>query len=96
MSVMHADAGGNAVDLAEKPEDAAEDEADHVLDRCEAIAGSLRQLLGQHQAAQGCVSTPSILCSEDSALSPTEWFSWACIWTSYQGLSPVWIRKDLA
>ena len=59
MSVMHADAGNNAVDLAEEPEEAAEDGADHVLDRCEAIAGSLRQLLGQHQAAQGCVSIPT-------------------------------------
>ena len=60
------------MDLAEEPEDAAEDGADHVLDRCEAIAGSLRQLLGQHQAAQGCVSTAHILCSQDSDLSPTK------------------------
>ena len=91
---MHADAGDNAVDLAEEPEDAAEDGADHVLDRCEAIAGSLRQLLGQHQAAQGCVSIPSNHCSQDYDLSPTEGLLWACIWSGCLDPSPLWIRKD--
>ena len=60
MPVMLAGACNYAVDLAQQPENAAEDGADHVLDRCEAIAGSLRQLLGQHQAAQGCVFIPSV------------------------------------
>ncbi|CAK0783636.1 hypothetical protein CVIRNUC_006835 [Coccomyxa viridis] len=62
-------AGDNAVDLAEEPEDAAEDGADHVLDRCEAIAGSLRQLLGQHQAAQGASSAEAVMVTHEALIS---------------------------
>ncbi len=59
--LMHADlpcADDSAVDLAEEPEEAEQDGADFVLDRCEAIAGHLRELLQQAQAAHGSVSPP--------------------------------------
>ncbi len=50
-------AADSAVDLAEEPEEAAQDGADFVLDRCEAIAGHLRELLQQCQSANGSVPT---------------------------------------
>ena len=70
LSAMRADTSNDAVDLAEELEDAAEDGADYVLARCEAIAGILRQLLGQHKTAQGCAFIPSVHCSQDIDLSP--------------------------